>query len=521
MGAIRVPLVTSPASVLNDASSRVRRVRALDLLLWASPLVTLAYLYEEQRQPLLPGHELAIALIVAIGVVVYASNHAAVALALVALVPFQTVVFSLLYRIGMPTVVLRDLSSWKEALVIALVLAAVRVVKEAPPKLDRIDLIAIVYIAMVALYAFGPHWLVPSTGLDSSGRLGEFRANALFIIAFLAARHARIPFAAVRRMSHFLFGAAVVTSAVAMFEFAFPSTWNDFVVNQLEFPRYAADVLKTPLADPTDLRLYAVVAGQQLLRVGSVLFNPITMSFALLAGFAVGCQRVISGRARTGTFIALTITAMAILLSQTRSAAIGLVVIALVPLRAWQRKDASTVARFQLLMVAAAVVLVPLALWTGVAGRVTGAITGSEQSSIEHRNSLSTSLDRLWHHPLGEGLGVANATRFQVEDVAVAENYYLQVGNETGVAAMGLFIALTIATISQLRRLAESTDETGVSALYPAALGLAVAGMFLHVWLTLEVALPFWAAAGAAIGAAERTADDDSASVETVVEQRR
>ena len=50
--------------MMTTLTSRVQRMhpRALDVLLWASPVLAFGYLYEEQRQPLLPSHELAIAL---------------------------------------------------------------------------------------------------------------------------------------------------------------------------------------------------------------------------------------------------------------------------------------------------------------------------------------------------------------------------------------------------------------------------------------------------------------------------
>ncbi len=62
---------------------------------------------------------------------------------------------------------------------------------------------------------------------------------------------------------------------------------------------------------------------------------------------------------------------------------------------------------------------------------------------------------------------------------------------------MVLFIALLVVLLVRLRR-AALQDGPGrhlAGALWCAGLGLAVGGLFLHVWLDFATAVPFWSLA--------------------------
>src|SRR5207245_5158464 len=73
-------------------------------------------------------------------------------------------------------------------------------------------------------------------------RLLSYRADAMFVVLFIGARHAPIG----RRFRDRLVRAAVITGIVAgaigVFEFLASDAWNNFVVHTLQYNRYTLDI---------------------------------------------------------------------------------------------------------------------------------------------------------------------------------------------------------------------------------------------------------------------------------------
>jgi hypothetical protein len=108
---------------------------------------------------------------------------------------------------------------------------------------------------------------------------------------------------------------------------------------------------------------------------------------------------------------------------------------------------------------------------------------------------------------MGRGLGTQPGVgdRFRVQTGLTSENAYLQVGNELGILTMMVFIAMVLMTIRRLKH-ATALDPSSslTSAVRSAAIGYAIGGLFLHVWIYLPVSITLWSLAGVVIGAAER-----------------
>jgi hypothetical protein len=138
---------------------------------------------------------------------------------------------------------------------------------------------------------------------------------------------------------------------------------------------------------------------------------------------------------------------------------------------------------------------------------VTATSTSRDPSSVDHMRSFWTGVDAIKAKPGGHGLATSAGVgqRFEQGQATIGENSYLQVGIETGVGAMAVFIGITVSTIGRLRRLSRRTSHLATSAVFSAAVGLAVGAFFLQTWTDFSVAWTFWALAGAAIGIAERS----------------
>ena len=487
---------------------RQLRVNPMAAVAWLSPVIVYVYLRAREREPGLPDLALVASVIAATLFVLYVSRHPTGGLTcVVVLLPFQASAFALMYRFGFPEQLLRPMASWKEGVVLGLGLSAMRARRDPNTQpLDRIDALGMAFVGLVGLYALFPRLFFFAAPIDTQVRLNAFRISAGFVILFLVARHAPIAVAAIPRLLRWAFAIVVFVAAVGIVEFLFEGWWNDFAINTLQVQTYFREVLDTRLGTKGEIRTYTTVAGREVLRIGSILFSPIAVCFAFVTGLAIGCERILIGKARQSTVIGTAAIALAILLTQTRSALIAAALVALLATRARPHRLAAARARFGLILVGAAILAMPVVASSGLGDRISTGISGEDKSSQDHRNSFDVSYSRLAEHPLGEGLGISagTAARYGVADAAIGENYYLQVGNETGVASLALFVALTVTVVATLKRRSLESGVPGIPALHGALFGLAVASFFLHVWIDLAVAWPIWGLAGAAIGALDR-----------------
>src|SRR5207248_5238460 len=110
--------------------------------------------------------------------------------------------------------------------------------------------------------------------------------------------------------------------------------------------------------------------------------------------------------------------------------------------------------------------------------------SGDEQSGIDHLTAVTNGINAIAHDPVGRGLATSAGTgqRFEKPNAVISEDYYLQVGIETGVIAMALFVALTVLLLRRLKRTAPLTVDEGGGGVRAMALALAIGALFLHTW---------------------------------------
>jgi len=121
----------------------------------------------------------------------------------------------------------------------------------------------------------------------------------------------------------------------------------------------------------------------------------------------------------------------------------------------------------------------------------------STSSNEGHRSALRNGLSDMAHHPLGSGPGTAGpASVYNKNKVRIAENYFVQIGQETGIIGFGLFIAINVVLGQQLWR---RKNEPLALALFAALIGISFVNLLSHAWTDDTLAYLFWGLAGIAL----------------------
>jgi hypothetical protein len=519
----------SAPSRRDDEANRLRRTRLLwprawDASQWAwlVPLAVAGFVVVASPSRL----EQAVAALLGLAVVVFTVRRPDLGLlALIALLPFHAFLLAWAFAAGVPGSIVRPLGAWKEAAAIGVLVAGIRGFRAAHRHLDRLDIAGLAYVAVVAIFALFPRIASsPTTAVTATfgasvptgtgERFLAFRASAFLVLLLLAARHAKLPANFLPRALRVAMAVGGIVAAIAVFEFFFSDAWNDFIVNKVQYTNYQLEILDVIPFNLYDIRFYGVIGGQKIVRVGSVFFSPLTLGFYLLVPFAAAADRIARQGLRGAAAGCFLLTGAALLFSQTRSALIGALVVAvivLVPTRAHlvQRR-----LQFAFVLVAVLLVALPVAAATGLSERATTPKSGDERSGVDHLTGLSNGVDAVAHDPVGRGLATSAGTgqRFDKSNTVISENYYLQVGIETGVAGIFTFVALTVVLLRRLKRAVPDTLAEGGGAIRAMGLALAVGSLFLHTWNDFAVAWTFWPLAGAMLGLAVARAREREAS---------
>lgn len=499
-------------------------------LRWVAPVVA----FLGAGIPFLLVHAIAAVVAVFVVVLVWRRPRPALTLLLVVL-PFQQLVFSGLYKLGLPAELVRPAGQWKEGIVAGLLVAGFGRAVRDRHKLDTLDVVGLLYVTLGFGYLVVPGAFIGAdalgTGLPFNTRLLGWRTDVMYVALFLACRHLRFTLDDVRAVVRWFLGTAAVVAAIALFEFSFQSTWNRLWIETLELIRYKLEVLRfqgLTGADLFDVRVYTSVGGRQVLRVGSVLLNYWALADYLVVASALLADRIVRGQSQRFTGFALTLCAGVVVLTVTRSAVLGLVVVlassqfrrsrVLAPAvapdggsdRAWldQQRAAGARVRFGLFLGGLAIVALPVAGAIGLVDRFEGEDDFSSNES--HQNSFEKSIDTLSENPLGRGLatGAGAGQRADVSNLLVTETQVLQIATQLGVAGLALWVTWYLGAIVAMGRVAAhappGTDTGPLVGMRTALIGLLVAGLFLQVFIEFTLTWTTMALAGAALGATEQ-----------------
>lgn len=123
-------------------------------------------------------------------------------------------------------------------------------------------------------------------------------------------------------------------------------------------------------------------------------------------------------------------------------------------------------------------------------------------SNDNHVSALKSGLDDVVHGPLGRGPGTAGpASVYNNNKVRIAENYFVQIGQETGWLGLALFLLINIGVgyLLWIRR-----DDPLALSLFASLVGLTFINLLSHAWADDTLAYIWWGLAGVAMAPDKR-----------------
>jgi hypothetical protein len=121
-------------------------------------------------------------------------------------------------------------------------------------------------------------------------------------------------------------------------------------------------------------------------------------------------------------------------------------------------------------------------------------------SNQGHASAFKSAAKDIIHQPQGGGVGSAGPQSvYNNHPARVAEDYYLQIGQEAGIAGMLLFIAICAAVAKQLY---ERRADPLALALFASLIGISLVNLLSHAWGDDTLAYVWWGLAGIYLGPA-------------------
>ena len=436
-----------------------------------------------------------LALVLGVPVVLAARRRPDTALLILAVfLPLQIYLVAKLYDLGLPIPVVRGIGWLKEALVAGIVIAAVHAVRTSKRRTDALDRVALLWIAGVLLYALLPQVLsAPGSPTSIGIRIQGIRANAFFVLLFLGARHAPLPAGFAEKLRRWLLMIATLVAGCGLYQFLDPVGWTDFTFETIDVSSHAIEVLDYPVERVHFIRGWF---EEDPTRVASVLLSPFVYADFLLIGLALASDRLLRRRPPKILSLVAVALGLGIVVSRTRINFIGAVAILALVLAPARGRIFEARVRVGAVCVVGLILLAPFLAGT----RFTGAQGGAE-SSRDHVEEFTTGVEHLLEEPQGKGIGTAPGVgnRFELEETFISDNAILQVGNELGVVMMGIFVALLVVLLKALFSSTTPGSDGLAAALGAAGMGLVLAGMLHHVWVSIPVAWLYFAASGVAL----------------------
>ncbi len=120
-------------------------------------------------------------------------------------------------------------------------------------------------------------------------------------------------------------------------------------------------------------------------------------------------------------------------------------------------------------------------------------------SDAGHASALKRGVKDVLNQPFGRGPGTAGpASVHNNHPARLAENYFLQIGQETGWLGLGLFLAVTMLLAKELWCRRSEADQLSL-VLFASLIGLSVTNMLLPAWTDDTLAYIWWGLAGIAL----------------------
>jgi len=122
----------------------------------------------------------------------------------------------------------------------------------------------------------------------------------------------------------------------------------------------------------------------------------------------------------------------------------------------------------------------------------------ADSSNQDRASALKGGLRDIVHEPFGRGPGTAGpASTRNNQGGRIAENYYLQIGQEVGLIGLTVFVAINILVA---RALWQNRRDILACVLLASLAGLTLVNTLSHAWADDTLSLLWWGLAGMALG---------------------
>lgn len=319
------------------------------------------------------------------------------------------------------------------------------------------------------------------------GLLLNLRYITFFVALLVLAKYSRWP---LNKYLRIVMISAVIVSAFAVLQYtALPA---DFL-RHFGYSTATIEPMETINNNPEYIRVASTLRGA----------NPLGAYMVVIIAIIVAFWRRLQRKTLWGMVLALSTGAL--VFSFSRSAWLGLIVAVLFEIalhikgrKEWLRAGGAAGI--------AVVLLGGLLLAFHTNSAVQNALyhtddnsTVATSSNDKRSSALMSGLRDVIHEPLGRGTGSAGpASVHNTKSPArLAENYYLQLGQELGWVGLITYLALSVVVGSELWRRREDPLARG---LLTAFVGLIVVNMLSHAWTDDTLAFTWWGLAGLVIG---------------------
>jgi len=120
-------------------------------------------------------------------------------------------------------------------------------------------------------------------------------------------------------------------------------------------------------------------------------------------------------------------------------------------------------------------------------------------SNSAHLTALKSGLEDVLHQPFGDGPGTAgSASAYNApHPVRIAEDYYVQIAQETGWLGLALFLSILVLVVMELY--AQIGESRLALVLFASFVGIAFINLLSHAWSDDTLAFLWWGLAGIAL----------------------
>lgn len=388
--------------------------------------------------------------------------------------------------------------SWKEIallVLVAIILGFLITHGRVATKLFRQPIVMIMAIYALLIIAIGGYDLLSQTVSDQAviyGWLVDLRIVGIFLVALITFYISQERAFAWKKIL------LIPATAVILFGFLQATVLPADVLNHFGYSTSSTKPFETVDNQPNIVRIQSTLRGP----------NPFGAYLLIVCVFILAeLLKGIKGKYKYFLWVLLLISLFDMYNTYSRSAEIGLFLAFVVLLFTYKRQ---VLLRYKWGLLSG-IIIACLAVGTAAAKHnylaqnivfhSSNRSTSSLSSNSERLKAVETASKDVVHHPLGGGVGSAGpaSRRNNKGSAKIAENYYLQLGQEIGIAGMALFIVFNVMLAAALwARRADHMSAT----LLACFVGLSFANLLYHAWADDTLAYIWWGLAGIALAPA-------------------